>query len=341
MKDADTKKHIPFIFEEAVAELRRDYPRETEDVAFINGNDPDGPAQIRQWCVDQKMPKMIWDRWMYNLVCQEETIAFKVGDKHLIALFPDNMSFFFQDAPDKGKFMALFHEAGHLIQPRGMEHDVDIKEISADSFAILRGISKGLWSKEDILEVSSVRSAGFMLGGHTSHLTSMSLDAIVINPKNIDYSALTPQQVTKLADHHASAFRHKNTVSNKLEAVADIGKGSDDTDADPIQERVEKRLTALTAICATANPLSTEFYVAARILKDAIEHNGFTYGRERMTVHIDGSSSRWQSVLDTINTRAKGRDIGAEKALQTPEFTRPEKPDAMTKIKRFFTPLKI
>jgi hypothetical protein len=334
------EKTRPFIFEEAVAELRRDYPRETENTTFINGTDAEGLKQLRQWCTDQNMHERVWDRHIKNHIPGKDAFAYETGGKSIVVIFSDCPAFFFQDDPDKENFMTLFHEAGHIIQPRGLKHDIDIKETSADNFAALRGISKGLWSKEDILELSSARSKEFLLNSDTGHLTSLSLDAIVINPKNIDYSVLTPQQVKKLADHHTSVFEQKYSSFSTLDAVAKIGQGSHNKYEDPIEERVEKRLTALTDICATAKPSSPEFYIAARILKDAIEHDGFNYDKN-ITVHIDGSSSRWQSVLDTINTRAAGRDIGAQKALQTPEFTRPEKPDAMTKIKRFFTPMKI
>jgi hypothetical protein len=96
---------------------------------------------------------------------------------------------------------------------------------------------------------------------------------------------------------------------------------------------VEARLHALTEIAMNAPKSSMSFYLAARMIVNAVENNGVSYAGQY--VKLDGQNEHWQSLKDAVLTRAGDRDIGARKAVQTTDFTRAKKPEDDTLLTRF------
>jgi len=330
-----------FDFDRAVAEARTEYPRETADTTFINGSDPDAIEQLYNWARKEGLRTIEWAH-IFPYASNELPLSLS-GHKGGTALmmFPHKPTPTFAGAPDKCNQLTFDHELGHIVCGKGMANDLaaDYTEHIADSFAVLRGLRRGTLQKSDIPAIAAQRDAGFLLRSDIDHLTSMSLDAIVINPKNLDYRALSPRQTIRLAEKHAAAFENKYKSYNQLDDVAAIGKPTRQSEGLSIEDRAEQRLHALTSICMNNKPSSMAFYLAARILTGAIKNGGLKYLDTEFK--IDSNNAHWQDVLQNVTARANGRDIGAQKALQSPDLTRPKEEGIIAAIKSRFTPLKI
>ena len=341
--DAENTKNgwAGFDFDRAVAEARAEFPRETADTTFINGSDPDAIQQLYNWARKEGLRTIEWE----NIVRYPERERPLSLSGHnggtVLMMFPHNPTPTFPGHPDKCNQLTFDHELGHIVSGKGMGTDLaaDYTEHVADSFCVLRGLRRGSLQKTDIPVIAAQRDAGFLIYGGLSHLTSMSLDAIAINPQNIDYKALSPKGVIRLAEKHAAVFENKAKSYNQLDDVAAIGKPTRQSEGLCPDERAEKRLHALTTICMNNKPSSMAFYLAARILTGAIRNGGMKYLDTE--IKIDRDNPHWQSVLDTVMQRAGGRDIGAQKALQSPDLTRPKEEGFIAAVKSRFTPMKI
>lgn len=324
----------PFDFDAAVAEAKRDFPAQTENVTFINGDDPEAREKLFKWAVSQKMRTLEWDRMLAPMMDNKLCCAVPGHNGGVVLLVhPSAPSMRFGEDHDKSNYYSFDHELGHIVTRLGMGHGQDVAEHSADSFAALRGLQRGTLTKQDVKRAADLNDAGFLLYCGLSHLTSMTLDAIVINPKNIDYLGLSPQKTAALADQHAKAFELPNRTYNKFAPIDEIGKPKWNDDGLPLEERVEARLHALTEIAMNAPKSSMSFYLAARLIVNTVENNGVTYAGTY--VPLDGQNTHWQSLKDAVLTRAGDRDIGARKALQDSALTRPKTPEDDTLLTRF------
>lgn len=331
MSDLKTK---PFDFDAAVAEARRDFPAQTENVTFINGDDPDAQDKLFEWAVSQKLRTLEWDRMLAPMLDNKCSCAMPGHNGGFVLLVhPSAPSMRFGEDHDKSNHYTFDHELGHIVTTLGIGHGADVAEHSADGFAALRGLQRGTLSKQDVKRAADVNDAGFLIYCGLSHLTSMTLDAIVINPKNIDYTSLSPQETAALADKHAKTFELPSRAYNKFAPIDEIGKATWNDDGLPPEERVEARLHALTEIAMNAPKSSMSFYLAARLIVNTVENNGVTYKGEK--VPLDGQNEHWQSLKDAVLTRAGDRDIGARKAVQNAALTRPKTPEDDKPLTRF------
>lgn len=330
-----------FDFDQVVAQARRDFPEETAQTTFINGDDPDALDQLYQWAVSQRKRTIEWDN-MEPYVDNKRPFSTDSRDgATVLMMHPSNPTQSFPGDPDKSNFLTFDHELGHIVAPKGMGKHIpaDVTELVADSFAAIRGLQRGSLTKQDVQTMANHRDAGFLLYSGLSHLTSMSLDAIVINPKNIDIASLSPKEIGQVAKRHANAFENKRGSYNKFAPIEDLGKPTWEDDALPAEERVEQRLHAVTEIAMTARRSSMSFYLAARMIINAVEHGGVTYNGE--TVKLQGGDAHWQSVKNAVEKRAGKRDIGARKAAQNPALSQPQDNSIKARISRFIKPLGI
>jgi len=330
-----------FDFDQAVAQARRDYPAETAQTTFINGDDPDAREQLYKWAVSQRKRTIEWDDMEAYLENKRPFSSDSREEGTVLMMHPSNPTKSFPNDPDKSNYLTFDHELGHIVAPKGMGKGIprDVTEMVADSFAAIRGLQRGTLTKQDVQTMADQRDAGFLLYSGLDHLTSMTLDAIVINPKNIDIHSLSPHDVAQIANRHANAFEHKRGSYNKFAPIEEFGKPTWHDAALPAEERVEQRLHAVTEIAMTARPSSMSFYLAARMIINAVEHGGVTYNGE--TVELKGGKAHWQSVKEAVEKRAGNRDIGARKAVEKPELSQPQDNSIKARISRFIKPLGI
>lgn len=333
-----------FNFSEAVAEAQRDYPKETEGVTFIDTSAPDAADKLLKWAQEEGLNQTQFDSMMKHLKNESAFVreSKKTGHKLLavpVERAPEKWGF--EGEKDKSAFFVFNHELGHLVVPECIAGDssksTEYREHAADTFAMMRSLQQGVVDKKDIIAKSNDRGHSMLVTGDLTHLTSMSLDAMAINPKNIDFLSLSPKEIVKIAQKHAAVFEMDAKTESVFLKVRRAGLAAQEDGL--VADAVEHRLHELSYICLSSKPDSTTFYIAARILNNALETGTVKYAGQ--TVSFDNKNEHWQHVKDTIAQKAGNRDIGGVKALQTDELSKPQESGFMAKIKQAATPLKI
>jgi hypothetical protein len=93
------------------------------------------------------------------------------------------------------------------VMPRLPEnaHAVNTHEVTADSFGLLRGLSKGILTLQDVESVTSARMWAATIGD-VSHFTSPQLQILRIKAQDANFISLTPAQVSAIAESHAARY---------------------------------------------------------------------------------------------------------------------------------------
>ncbi|MBI1216615.1 MAG: hypothetical protein GC185_12455 [Alphaproteobacteria bacterium] len=342
-QDGTAKKG--FDFEAAVADARRDYPKQTEKITFIDTSSPDADEKLLAWANMAGKNQRQFDAMMQH---KESNSAFAgEGNGHkLIALptrrGPDEGAFPGDEA--KSAYFSFQHELGHFVVPNAHATDSDAstehREHAADTFAVLRGLKQGVFSKADVVTLGDGRCIAMLLTQDITHLTTMSLDAVAINPKNIDFISLSEKDVLKIAQKHADAFEMSYQAESRFASIQGIDRRGR-AQGRPLDEIVEEKMMKLQETAMSSPAHSQKFYLAARVLNTALETGHFKYAGQE--VKVDVTTDYWKSVKEALHTKAGDRDIGARKALQTEELTREgDKPsNFLQRVKQSVTPLKI
>lgn len=330
-----------FNFDEAYAQAKKDYPKEMEKVILLDSTAPDFYEKVMEVAQQLRLGERQIERLFQN--GQSGTAVASEMNGYQIALIPVN-----RDA-DKGQFpgdqykSAYFcfqHELGHFVVPNAHTSSSNKtgnwREHAADFFAITRGIQEGIFDKQDVVDQATRRGMASLVAlCDVDHISTMTLDAVAINPKNIDFLSLDKQQIKAVAQDHAAAFKHKDGTESKFEKMLkDTKKGAQYfTDDDHQKAIVGLRVEKLVEMCKEAPANSQLFYLSARLLDKIIEQGGVESGSFKM--EIDTRTPEWQKVKDMIAEKAGDRDIGAKKALGSSSFTRQEeKPKGLVSLVR-------
>lgn len=354
----DAASGFVFDFQKAIEEARRDYPRQTKNITFIDGSDPAALEDLHKWAVAQKIKPGEWEGM---LAMMEDEGAFShtghAGGKIVVVptkKSPDKMRLL--DDPHKSNQLSFDHELGHMIMPegtgptmttqeyffnnllaqRGQMTTSDVyghqAEYAADSFAAIRGIRRGSLDKADISHLASLHDGAFLLRGDLLHFTSIAFDSVIINPQDTHFTSLSPKEVIRIAHQHMKAASTEK-IDELFFAIKVLERDSDLT----LPELADKRLRALANVCEKHEGTSKEFYIAARLVKNVLEKGRFQFGSSDFA--FDSKSDYWQGVSRMIDEKAGKRDIGAKKAMLTESFTKAAKRNPVKAfISRFKTP---
>ena len=313
---AQTRADIPFDFAKAVAEAKRDYPAETRNITFIDIDAPDAPAQYAAWMDKLKSPqsharaaysgadKLTADMGAFAMGFEGHVVVAVHGQK------PDRPAGKAEGIPQGRWLQYVFdHELGHAIVKGGMKDGIlnpppNFKESIADSFAVLRGLRNGTLDRSDIREIADARVEEFMTrqGLPQQHLTTMALDALVINPKQIDFCSLSNAEIKAVARDYAKAFSNDQKTNLALIGSKFCHEGGRLSDSN-LQSHVKN----LVKLAETAPPESSAFYIALRALKTPLAEK---------TLAAETTAPAWRAKLQELQARAPARDVGAEKALE-------------------------
>lgn len=342
-----TQQPKVFDFTKAVEEAKRDYPKRTADITFIDTSAPDFYQQLEEFAKKAGLN----GRQIEHIISRaenHEAVASNYGGHKLMAIpvnrppekgqFPDNQY--------KSAYFCFQHELGHFVIPKAHGQDdnkreEDWRENAADFFAITRGIQAGVFDKKDIIDQATRRSmASLVAYADINHMTTMTLDSIVINPKNIDFVSLSKDDIVKVAASHASAFEFKGNALTRFSDMKFAGKRAYDQQLDTASA-VMIRLNVLHDICRDAPANSQEFYLAARIMDKIMEKGGVAFGNDK--IEIDTTGADWKKTQEAIAAKTGDRDIGAKKASELSSFTRPkdENQSFVSLVRNKIKPLKI
>lgn len=338
-----------FDFDQAVADARRDFPKQTANVTFMDTTAADFPEKLDEFAKKAKL-----NNTQYNHILKNAGSAIAVATQmngHGLMLIPvaregDRQSFPGDDF--KSAYFCFQHELGHFVVPNAQGinsgKSEEYKEIAADTFAMMRGLKEGVFQKSDLLALADHRGQAMLMTMDFSHMTAMALDAMAINPKNIDFLSLTKEDIVKVATRHARTFDTTSKAHSKFSRMQNSnGYTMEETEAGALAVRhevIDAKLLNLQQIAMDAPANSQEFYIAARVLNNVLETGVIKLGS--LEHKVDVNTDHWKQAKQALQDKAGDRDIGARKAQTTVSLTRPEKPrNLVSKIADNFKPIKI
>ncbi len=310
---------LRFDFNKAVADARRDFPAATAKVTFFDLDAPDVEVQMEKF-YDSLSPaekKNVDDIRYENpdfLTSRDNPTAWRslegtgvlmaygtrthLSEAEVIAYKPTEAAKHLQ--------YTFQHELGHLVVKNADKYG-NYSEHAADAFAVLRGFQSSFMTRQDVKEISDGRAMMGWFNCDVTHITSMSLDALIINPKQKNFMTLTPDETVKLAQRHAEKFSSAYEPVSILNIWNALPRwGQDD-------ERRAAGLDGLANVVMKTERDSMSFYVAARMITTAkAKHDA---GDPNLAA-MDFKGDKWDKVFSRIDRAKKSRDIGAEKALE-------------------------
>ncbi|HYD17214.1 MAG TPA: hypothetical protein VEF76_01890 [Patescibacteria group bacterium] len=338
------KKETPFDFAEAVAEARRDYPKETANITFFDLASPEVEKEIAAFAEKANLNGRQYDA-LLEKVENKRAVATEMNGFRIVAVASagegDMQSF--PGDEYKSAYFAFQHELGHFVvkDAQGLSGRAeDYKEHAADTFAVIRGLQAGVLKKSDLLALSDKRGQEMLMSMDFAHMTSMSLDAIAINPKNIDFLSLSKQDIAKVAQRHANTFESTGKTFSKFSALQN-GNGCTIPDGSLRHDVIDRKLDQLLDIAMSAPADSQEFYLAARVLNNVLETGKLRWAPFEHTVDV--STDHWREAHKALLAKAGDRDIGAKKAHKSVSLHRPgeEPKNLVARIAEGIKPLKI
>lgn len=172
------------------------------------------------------------------------------------------------------------HETGHVLSP---ETHGTLAENTADAYAVIRHVQRFDGQQTDIGYASWKRAVQFIMAGKTSHLTTFTVDKILIDRDSAGFVSLTPEQTKKIAKEYA---RLNTPGEERLQSLARAFRAARD-----------KKLTAETfrriaAITLNADTNSDVFYMGARALHAPLHNGSATYNGRKVRLNGD----EWQDI---------------------------------------------
>jgi hypothetical protein len=205
-----------FDFNQAVADAKRDYPRETTYVTFIDLSSIDAAQQIRAWYekrgdkFDTPQGKKELKKILKEIKKNKRGLCTRSSTLGPILITID------ASIDGKGMKSASFrfnHELGHAVN---LVIDKDLKsqrrdESQADCFAVLRGLQAGSLSPKEFVKIINGRTLicirfGNKALGDFAHSTAPVLKALKKNLTALNPCAMTPEQIRKEARNYLAAL---------------------------------------------------------------------------------------------------------------------------------------
>lgn len=339
------KQEKEFSFADAVAEAKRDFPKQTAGITFIDLAAEDAEKQVQDFAEKAKLTSFQYDSLMRK-INSKAAVATEMNGFQILAMPStregDKQSFPGDDY--KSAYFCFQHELGHFVVPNAQtatsRKSDEYKEHAADTFAMLRGLKEGVFQKSDLLKLADKRGQEMLMTMDFHHFTSMSLDALAINPKNIDFLSLSKQEIVKISVQHAKTFETGSDAYKKLSKFQ-YGNGATFTqDGELLHDVIDKKLHDLHDMAMKSPANSQAFYLAARVLNNVIETGSIKIGS--VEHKVDVTADYWQEAKAALKEKAGNRDIGAKKAGETVSLTRPEKPKTILgRIADSIKPIKI
>lgn len=289
-----------FVFTDAVAKAKRDYPTETRNITFIDGSAPNAREQVAawvkknintdymKWVMPNNSKASILDDITHSLL-QKPFFAMKdpVSQKGL--MFFDGIEAE-ENLPleRNAKLHYMFnHELGHLVMKdatasdlynthkntpyaflRGVIAQATLEsENKADSFGALKSYAEGHLDADDLRTIAAGRAQAMIANNMSSHLTSMSLDALSISADMGQFISLKPAEIKAIAAEHARLYCPTPQDMVELNALSRTVTDTIKADQDPIPLVASWVMDTLTKKPDNADePVNTQSrYIAARL----------------------------------------------------------------------------
>ena len=188
-------------------------------------------------------------------------------------------------ADDAGTFD---HETGHALSP---EASGTPAENMADAYASLRHLQRFDGDTADLDYCAWKRAMVFMQTGATSHLTTFTVDKIIIDQKTADFLSLSPKETAAIAKDYARLNTPDEKKIQKLQK-----------DFKPLKKLPPRQaFRKLARITLKAEPDSPTFYLGARILAGALKKGGVTLDGKKIVLN----GAEWDDLREKLADKVK------------------------------------
>lgn len=289
-----------FIFQEAVEKAKRDYPAETRDITFIDGDAPGAREQVAVW-----VKKNINTGYMKWVMPNSSNANILDDIDHTLRKQP----FFAMKDPVSQKGLMFFnsieaadnlpidrnaklhymfnHELGHLVMKQATASDlynthkdtpyallrgvvaqaILESENKADTFGALKSYAEGHLDADDLRAIAAGRAVAMIASNMSSHLTSMSLDALSISADMGQFMSLKPAEIKAIAAEHARLYCPTPQDMVELRALSHEVADTINAQKDPMPLVARWVMDTLTQKPATDDETAhtQSRYIAARI----------------------------------------------------------------------------
>jgi hypothetical protein len=150
------------------------------------------------------------------------------------------------------------HETGHVLSP---ETDGTLAENTADAYAVIRHIQRFPGEKTSVSYAGWKRAVQFILAGQTSHLTTFTVDRILIDRETAGFLSLPPHVTAAIAKDYA---RQNTRDEEKLGKLARAFRCARD------KKLTENTFLRIAAVTLKAPAESDTFYLGARVLLEPL-----------------------------------------------------------------------
>ena len=180
------------------------------------------------------------------------------------------------------------HETGHVLSP---ETEGTLSENTADAYAVIRHVQRFDGMETGIGYAAWKRTVQFILAGKTSHLTTFTVDKILIDRETANFVSLTPAATAKIAKEYA--LKH-TPDEERLKKLARAFRGARDK---KLSEETFRRIAGITL---RANARSDTFYLGARALLAPLENgNKIVYNGKTVSL----KSEEWTRIKSALATK--------------------------------------
>lgn len=259
------KKSIPaplsFDFNKVARQALRDHPELKKDILFVDAendnylatsstlikldDDDDAKDELVQTVRHAKRLRTSFAQAI--MIDEKKTI-------NAVVFHPDRHTLFDPHNRDIDSIGTMDHELGHLLSPNAERtHGENV----ADAYAILRHLQRFDGQQTHADYAAWKRAMVFISGGHTSHLTTFTLDRILIDSQSADFVSLTPAQTVAIAREYARKHTPSQERLSKLSADFHSAR-SKNINANFFRE--------VARITLAADPSTDTFYMGARAL---------------------------------------------------------------------------
>lgn len=280
-------KSLSFDFNTVARQALREHPEIKRDILFVdalNDNYLASPATLASLEDDddaqEELGKTVKQAKRLRTSFAQAIMIDRQKTINAIVFHPDRHPLF--DPQDRviDNIGTIDHELGHVLVPSAERaHGENV----ADAYAILRHLQRFDGRKTDVGYAAWKRAMVFITAGHTSHLTTFTIDKIIADSKTADFISLTPAQTVAIARDYARKHTRGQEKLSQLAADFHTARGMRVTPA---------LFHEIARITLAADAKSDTFYLGARALMPVLGSAGITLDGK----HIILRGPEWNSL---------------------------------------------
>lgn len=285
---------LSFDFNQVARKAVHDHPEVKKDILFVDAtndnliataatmakleDDDDAQDELRKTV---KLAKRLQTSFAQSIMIDSKKTI------HAIVFHPDRHPLF--DPQDRiiDAIGTIDHELGHVLCP---DADRLMGENVADAYAVLRHLQRFDGQPTDIGYAAWKRAMTFIMAGHTSHLTTFTIDRILLDSRAADFVSLTPAQTVAIARDYA----RKHTPSPNV-----ISKLSNDFKNARSKRLDDKLFREIARVTLAAKTSSDTFYLGAAALLPVLQAGRMTLNAKTVTLQ----GREWTALQQQLESR--------------------------------------